>query len=128
MPLNSGVRLLTVLSRLRQAFAVSRAAHEANRETWELVAVPGLDGLTEFQRLAAKALAREFGSFPLKRHGESEYYLHGGVPGTSAEVFVYEDGGEVSNCAVELRAERWDYSTPEELIKDLVAYARRAAI
>ena len=100
-----------------------RAAHRA---AWHDAVTPALDQLSQFQYDAWSALQTEFPSIALRASGNTEQFLSGSIPGTNAVVFLYLDQAEVKGSRVLFSGEHYDYATPADLIRDLVAAAKQA--
>lgn len=88
---------------------------------WDPVVAPGADGFTPFQRQTEAAFQALVPNAPLTRAGVREAFLTGPIPGSTAVVFIYLDGAEVSGGANSLRAERWDFETPDALMEACLA-------
>lgn len=95
-----------------------RAAH---RIAWTPAVALGADGLTLFQQQAAAAYQAVVPSASLTRSGASDPFLTGTIPSTTAAVFIYRDGAEVAGGVRQLRAERWDFESPEALVEAFLA-------
>jgi hypothetical protein len=117
--------VFSYLRRLLLSYKAERIAHD---QAWSPVAVRDADGLTRFQHLARGALEREFGPLALEPQGQRETYLKGLVPGTSVEVYLYEDEFQLHGKSHHFCAEHWDYQSPDAMLAELVLQARRSQV
>ena len=84
--------------------------------------VPGSDGLTELQHMAATELAEAFAGLQLRRVGGKELRLEADVPGGKAS--IHPDQAEVIWEAGRFAGEHYDFATPAELVAAFVQAAR----
>ena len=110
-------RLINWLQRQR----LNSAAHAS---AWRGAAESGPDDLTNFQRLAVKALEPVTGPLALNRSGTGESYLSGSISGTDLVLYLYLDEAQVHGAKHRFIAEKWDYDSPGTLIDGLVSFVR----
>ena len=114
---------------LRQLQEWSRRRGEEKRArsaAWAEAERMGDDGLTNFERDAIAALTPITGSLLLNRAGSGMPYLFGPIPTTPLTLYLYADEAQVHGRKPAYRRERWDFSSPQESISDLVGYVREA--
>ena len=96
-----------------------RAAREA---AWRGADELGQDGLSRFERQAIAALEPLVGRLKLVRSDGELRVLTGPIPGTAMKLYLYADEAQVWGPKKPFRRERWDYDSPEDSIRDLVAF------
>ena len=102
-----------------------QARRRAHIDAWREACKAGSDGLSPFQvdcELHLRALMGRFGLDlaaraiqPISETGDK--YIHGLIGQTQWQLFIYEDGVEVSQSEKTLiRLEQWDAATPRDLM------------
>jgi hypothetical protein len=114
---------------LRQLQEWSRRRAEEKRArnaAWVEAERVGDDGLTNFERDAIAALTPITGTLLLNRAAAGMPYLFGPIPATPMTLYLYADEAQVHGIEPAYRRERWDFSSPQESISDLVGYVHEA--
>ena len=78
--------------------------------------------MTTFERDALAALEPLTGALTLTRKSGRLPFLTGPIPGTDLVLYLYGVEAQVAGPHVSFRKEEWDYDTPADSIKDLVAF------
>jgi len=89
--------------------------------TWKGFTEADSEGITKFQTKAISDIESQGVQLQFQRMGQSEAYFVATIQGTEIEVFIYSNGAQVMGNQNLLRAEEWDYRTPEDLIQALVS-------
>ena len=110
-------------------FRDRREWRQAHNQAWREWVIPSANGLTKFQVACEVRLrddARLLGT-ELPRastQGTNETYLTIEFAVAKAKAYIYEDGASLAGEDLDLRWERWDYASPEALIRDFVDASR----
>lgn len=110
-----------MFQRFFQWFKDQKAWKADHIRTWSGMTALDSGGISKFQNAALSALENHGVQLPFQRMGEAEAYFLATIPNTEIEVFIYSDGAHVSGDQNLLRAEEWDYRTPDDLIQDLIS-------
>ena len=110
-----------MLSRVLGWFKEQKAWKADHIRTWAGMTELDSNGISKFQKNAISALEQQGVHLDFKRVGESEAYFLASIPSTEIDVYIYGDGAQVSGNENLLRAEEWDYRTPNDLIQELVS-------
>jgi len=110
-----------MFTRLLGWFREQKAWKADHIQSWKGLTELDSNGISRFQTLALGAFDSSTIQIQFERMGQTEAYFHATIPGTDLEVYVFSDGAQVLNDAkFLLRAEEWDYRTPDELFNDLL--------
>lgn len=92
-----------------------------HNQSWAGYDSVGPDGRTIFQNEVLSSL-RAGGAVKSVEfiQGKTEGYYRGHLFNSDVEFFIYEDGAELRD----IRYERWDYETRQELVKQFLCKAR----
>jgi hypothetical protein len=100
----------------------------ANTSSWDGMDIPGQKGLTQFQETCLEALGEVIDVSQCSLEGEEEKYITGRFRETHLRYYIYEDGAEISGTGTDMRFERWDHSTPQELVKRFLEEAKKVEL
>lgn len=111
-----------MLRRFRQWLSGNRDWRRVHDLAWAPVISVGPDGLSAFMHSTRDQLLSAVSGLDFELAGESEKFLRGTIPGTSAVLFLYGDGAQIHDGPKELYwAEYYDYQTPKSLTDELVS-------
>ena len=89
-------------------------------QSWSGYDEAGSDGRTIFQKEVLSSLQTDPGVESVEFvHGRHERYYLGHLVNSGMKFFVYEDGAELED----IRYERWDYETRQELVVQFLCKA-----
>ncbi len=100
-----------------------RKWRQDNNTSWEGMDSPEESGLTQFQMKCLKELSDIVDTTESRIEGLKEKFITGPLKGGEFTYFIYEDGAEISSSNIEIRLERWDFRTMEDLIKEFIVKA-----
>ena len=105
-----------------------RKWQEANTRSWDGMDIPGQNGLTKFQETCLEALGEVTDMSHYSLEGEEEKYITGRFRETHLRYYIYEDGAEISGTDTDMRFERWNHPTLQELVKSFLEEAKKVKI
>ncbi|MFT4714647.1 MAG: hypothetical protein ACJAVI_003910 [Candidatus Azotimanducaceae bacterium] len=88
--------------------------------SWEQLAEMDAFGTSRFQNLCCRGVAKFIPDVMFEEKGEDEKYFVADIPINNIKVYVYLDRAEIVSSGLEIRFERADSETPEDLSLKLI--------
>ncbi len=102
-----------------------RKWREDNLSSWEGMGIPGENGLNPFQEECLDRLRSVVDVAESRVEGIEEKYVTGPLGKGDVQFFIYEDGAGIHGGKTDIRLERWDYRTLNDLIEAFVSKAKK---
>ena len=108
-----------------------RVSSEQFEASWRPYVQPDANGVTAFMHACIASVEKASLNLSFEKRTRAppgEYFFEATIPGTAYLAYVNLDGAEVSrpNGNALLRAERWDYDSPQQLIEAFISALLRA--
>jgi hypothetical protein len=96
-------------------------------DTFAQVSVADADGITPFQHRVVEAVAFAIptNAFESKVHADGTTYLVASLPERTSQLFVYDTEAAILGDGGDAHFEEWDYRTPDDLIRSVIAHVRK---
>ncbi|MFT7221263.1 MAG: hypothetical protein ACI8Z1_002885 [Candidatus Azotimanducaceae bacterium] len=88
--------------------------------SWEQLAEMDVFGTSPFQNLCCRDVAKFIPAVMFEEQGLQEKYFVADIPMNGIRVFVYLDSAEIVSPALDIRFDREDSETPEDLVLQLI--------